>query len=198
MSTTSTGGRARPSTRCGSSSRSSSCQLSGRGVARPADQQRPRVGGPPPRHLSGVIARVALPACRRNRAPHRSRSGRDRVPARRRLSVVRRRFGPPRSAGAATRRTAPPAGMREWSSATESPNRRRRKRSIVCGVRAISGTSTIAPRPRGERLPGGLQVHLGLPRTGHRRGGGRTVWTDHRSERRGRRRRSRVRSSGHR
>ena len=37
----------------------------------------------------------------------------------------------------------------------------------VCGARAISGTSTIVPRPRAERRLGSRQVHLRLPRSGH-------------------------------
>ena len=44
-----------------------------------------------------------------------------------------------------------------------SPNRAR-TRPTVWGARAISGTSTIAPRPALERGRARLQVHLGLPR----------------------------------
>ena len=40
------------------------------------------------------------------------------------------------------------------------------KRPTICGVSAISGTSTIAPRPRVERRGRGPQVDLGLARAG--------------------------------
>ena len=60
MSSTSTAGSERPSTRSGSSIRSSSSQLSGRGVAEPSDQRRARAGGAAAGDLAGVVARVAL------------------------------------------------------------------------------------------------------------------------------------------
>ena len=41
------------------------------------------------------------------------------------------------------------------------------KRPTICGVSAISGTSTIAPRPCCERRLGRAQVDLGLARAGH-------------------------------
>ena len=40
-----------------------------------------------------------------------------------------------------------PAESAEWRTATRSPNRAR-KRATACGVSPISGTRTIAPRPR--------------------------------------------------
>ncbi len=40
------------------------------------------------------------------------------------------------------------------------------KRATICGVSAISGTSTITPRPCVERRRGGAQVDLGLARAG--------------------------------
>jgi hypothetical protein len=52
----------------------------------------------------------------------------------------------------------------ECSTATVSP-KRATKRATICGVSAISGTSTITPRPRASvgRRP---QVDLGLARPG--------------------------------
>ena len=55
-----------------------------------------------------------------------------------------RRLSPRRSARA--RRAAPPP-FRRWSTAMRSP-KRAWNRPRVCGVSAISGTRTIAPRPR--------------------------------------------------
>ena len=46
------------------------------------------------------------------------------------------------------------------------PAKRRVKRSISCGVRLISGTSTSAWRPARERQAGGAQVDLGLAAAG--------------------------------
>ena len=40
-----------------------------------------------------------------------------------------------------------PADRREWMTAASSPKRDWNQRTI-CGVRAISGTSTMAPRPK--------------------------------------------------
>ena len=53
----------------------------------------------------------------------------------------------------------------EWRIATRSP-KRARTRPTVCGASAISGTSTIAPRPALERRRAGLEVDLGLPAAG--------------------------------
>ena len=65
----------------------------------------------------------------------------------------------------ATRRGARPAESLECRTATVSP-KRSAKRETICGVSAISGTSTIAPRPCGERRGRGLQVDLRLARAG--------------------------------
>ena len=72
---------------------------------------------------------------------------------------------PRRCAGAATRRSARPAERAECRTAKRSPSRAR-KRATACGVRPISGTSTIAPRPAGQRRLDRGQVDLGLARAG--------------------------------
>ena len=53
----------------------------------------------------------------------------------------------------------------ECSTATRSP-KRSSKRRVVCGVSAISGTSTIAERPCSSASRSGAQVDLGLPAPG--------------------------------
>ena len=147
MPTTSTGGSRRPSTRSGSRSRSWRTMLSGRGVALPASSTAPSSRGAALGHHAGVVARVALLLVGASRAPRRPRSGRGRRTGRTRPSAGRRRRAPRRGACATTRRSARAAASRECSTATASP-KRSTKRPAVCGVSAISGTSTIAERPR--------------------------------------------------
>ena len=60
------------------------------------------------------------------------------------LAPTTTRFLPKRTASHWSKRS--PAVMRECITATVSPNRLS-NRDTVCGVSAISGTSTIAPRP---------------------------------------------------
>ena len=146
MSRISTGGSGRPSTRLGRRSRVSATTLSGRGVALPASSTAPCCARPADGDRAGVVARVPLVLVGRvvllvdddqadvgERREHR-RARPDARPAPR-----------PRAA-AATRRGARPRPSPEWSTATTSPNRAW-NRPTVCGVSAISGTSTIAPRP---------------------------------------------------
>ena len=135
------------STRSGRSTRSSSTQLSGRGVAVPATSVAPAQLGAAAGDVPGVVARDRPPACRRRRAPRPRRSARGPPPARRRRCAARRRSSPRRGAAAATRPRARLSESWECVSATRSP-KRLRNRPIVCGVKPISGTRTIAPRPR--------------------------------------------------
>ena len=115
-----------------------------------ASPTRPRAAPPARRIRSprrGARRSAGRPrACRTDRAPRRRRSARGRGPARRPPSAGRRRSGPRPCAAAATRRSARPRPSAECSSATVSP-KRARNRPTVCGVSAISGTSTITPRP---------------------------------------------------
>jgi len=142
-----------PSIRRSSRRRSSTCTLSGARWCRTAHQQTPH----------GVCARAAplwrerrsggLPrACRSSHAPRRRRSGRCPRSGRTPPSV-----GPthhPRPSPLRSRdHSSPSLTLCEPPSArpaTTSPNRAR-KRPTACGVSPISGTSTIAPRPAGER-----------------------------------------------
>ena len=150
----------RAACRCGSAR-----QVSGRGVAEPDQQRGAGAARALGRDVPGVVARVALvlvravvllvdhhqPEVAHRREHGRARADRDRAPR--------------RSAAAATRRSARPRDSAECSSATVSP-KRAWKRATVCGVSAISGTSTITPRPRGERVGARAQVDLGLARAG--------------------------------
>ena len=102
-------------------------------------------------------------ACRRRRAPRRRRSARAARSARRRPSAARRRRARCRRAGGSTRRGARRRESLECSTATVSP-KRSTKRLTICGVSAISGTSTMTPRSLRERRRGGAQVDLGLAR----------------------------------
>ena len=87
------------------------------------------------------------PACTRRRAPRRRSRGRDRASARRSPTARRRRpcASPRAMRSRSSRRSACPRA--EWRIATVSPNRSRNL-PTVCGASAISGTSTIVPRPR--------------------------------------------------
>ena len=136
------------------------------GAASPTRTPRPRPrarrASPPP-----CARRSAdrTPACTTRRAPRRRR--------RRRASGT----GANTAERAPTTTGASPDAIRsrssrrsaslsaEWRTATRSP-KRARKRPSVCGVSAISGTSTIAPRPRRERRRARADVHLGLAAPG--------------------------------
>ena len=144
MSTISTGGSGRPSTRLGSSSRSSSCQLSGRGVAVRRAAPR-RLGGPPAGDLAGVVARVALLLVGgvvllvdhdQAEIGDRSEDGRARPDADPRLAGAQ--AAPLVVAGAGGH---PGVEQRDRvaEAAPEAVHRLRRQRDL--------GTSTIAPRP---------------------------------------------------
>ena len=147
-----TGGSGRPPTRSGSVRRGSACHVSGRGVAEPAATAPWRRRRAPARatragDVAGVVARVALVLVGRvvllvdHDQPEVAR------PGRRPPSAGRPRSAPRRSAAAATRRSARP---RRAPSAAAPPCRRSAPGSAptVCGVSAISGTSTITPSPR--------------------------------------------------
>ena len=54
-----------------------------------------------------------------------------------------------------------------WLCSTATWAKRRRNRRIVCGVRLISGTSTIASRPRATTCSIALRVDLRLAAAGH-------------------------------
>ena len=103
------------------------------------------------RHHAGVVAGIALLLVRARRAPRRSRSGRGRRTGRRSPSAARRTPAPPTCACATTRRSARAAASWEWITATKSP-KRSTNRPAVCGVSAISGTSTMAERPRSSAI----------------------------------------------
>ena len=99
------------------------------------------------RHRARVVARVRLLLVRRvvllvdaddAERRHRREHRRARADDDRRLA---------RGDRARARRAAPPRVSAECRIATRSP-KRARKRPSACGVSAISGTSTIAPRPR--------------------------------------------------
>ncbi len=85
--------------------------------------------------------------------------------ARRPPSAARRRRAPRRGASATTRRSARGRVSCECRIATSSP-KRSTKRPAVCGVSAISGTSTIADCAALERGRDGAQVDLGLAAAG--------------------------------
>ena len=85
-------------------------------------------------------------ACRRRRAPRRRRSGRCRRAARTPPSADRRTRAPRRARSRSHSSWRSPWPRPECRTATTSPNRAW-NRPTVCGVSAISGTSTIAPRP---------------------------------------------------
>ena len=151
---------------CGSSSRSSSCQLSGRGVAVPQTSTAPASAARRRADLAGVVARVALLLVGgvvllvdhdQAEIAHRREDGRARPDADPGLA---------RSAGAATRRSARPPACAEWSSAT------RVAEAAPEAIHRLRGEGDLGDEhdraaAAGERLPGGLQVDLGLARAGH-------------------------------
>ena len=104
-------------------------------------------------------------ACRRRRAPRRRR------PARRpRIGAKTAERGPTQTRASPRRSRAhsswrSPSESLECSTATVSP-KRSTKRATICGVSAISGTSTITPRPAASVSAAALQVDLGLARAG--------------------------------
>ena len=151
MSITRTGGSGRPSTRSGSSSSRNLpvcalCQLSSDGVALPSTHTAPLI-------CARMIATsrawyrgassdcLYVPSCSSSTmiAP-RSCTGANTLER----APTTMRFAPLRSARHASNRS--PSESAECSTATRSP-KWLRKRATVCGVSAISGTSTIAPRP---------------------------------------------------
>ena len=147
MSRTSTGGRSAPSARSGELDPLESQPALGARRRRARDEHRParRAPGGSPRR--GRRSGGRTPACTTSRAPRRRRSGRvrppgantaDRGPTQIRASPRRRRCH-------SSRRS--PWLSAEWRIATRSP-KRDSNRETVCGVRPISGTRTIAPRPR--------------------------------------------------
>ena len=109
-------------------------------------RRRPRAPRAWPRRCARRSA-DRTPACTTSRAPRRRRSARGRATgantAERAPTTMR--ASPRAIRSRSSRRSA--SVSPEWSIATRSPNRAG-KRPTVCGVSAISGTSTIAPRPR--------------------------------------------------
>ena len=160
MSTTWTGG-SEPVSRAPSSIRSSRgpALRAGRGAAEQGDGALER--GPLGRHGAGVVARIRLLLVRgvvllvdadQAEVAHGREDGRARTDDDARVAghdALRVRRGGPTSV------------RPEWSRATPSP-KRARKRPTVCGVSAISGTSTIASAAARERRRAGLEVDLGL------------------------------------
>ena len=130
----------RPSTRSGRRTRAQRVRRLRPRRRAAADERRPAPLGDRAARRSAGRPR----ACRTGRAPRRRRSARGRRSARTPPSAGRRRRAPRRGAGAATRRSARPWTACECSTATVSP-KRSTKRATICGVSAISGTSTIAP-----------------------------------------------------
>ena len=124
---------------------------SGRGVALPATSTAPGLRGAALGHAARVVARVALVLVGRVVLLVDDDQARARASGRRRPSAGRRRPAPPPPAAAPTRRGARPPRA---SSAGRRRCRRsaRRSATTICGVSAISGTSTITPRPCAERL----------------------------------------------
>ena len=86
---------------------------------------------------------ASRPACRSPRAPRPRRSRRAGAPARRSPNAHQRRFASRHDESPRQASYRSPSDSAECSTATWSPNALR-KRSTVCGVSAISGTSTIA------------------------------------------------------
>ena len=129
-----------------------------------APRPRPRRAARPPRARRSA---GRPPACRRSRAPRRRRSGRGRRTARTPPSAGRRRRAPRRGAAATTRRSARRAESCECRIATRVAEALPRSAPAVCGVSAISGTSTIAERPRSSARGDRAQVDLGLAAAGH-------------------------------
>ena len=127
-------------------------------------RRRPRARPASPRRCARRSG-GRTPACRTSRAPRRCRSGRGSAPARRRPSGRRRRRAPRRATirSRSSRRSA--SVSPECSTAMRSP-KRAWKRPSVCGVSAISGTSTIAPVAALERGGAGLEVDLRLAAAG--------------------------------
>ncbi len=165
MSTTSTGGQQAPvhplaAARAGAAAASSRAGASRCPQTSTAPVSSRAAGRPRGRRSAG-----RPPACRRSRAPRRSRSAPGRQPARRPPSAGRRRSAPRRSAAAAIRRSGRPAGIREWSSATRSPKRRRKRSIGLRGQGDLGDEHDRAPAPL-QRLAGRLQVDLGLARAG--------------------------------
>jgi hypothetical protein len=96
----------------------------------------------------GRVAR-GLPFCSWSRAPRPPRSDRD--PARAKTAERAPTTTCCAAAAAGARRRALPSDNPLWSTATLSPTILR-TRLTICGVRPISGTSTIAPRPASTAL----------------------------------------------
>ena len=164
MSSTATAGSGRPSTRRGERAAGAGAwMLSGRGVALPSSSSAPQCSARSRGHGRARRSGDRPRACRRRRAPRRPRSARGRS-----IGANTAERGPThtRASPARSRRhslVALARGSRECSTATVSP-KRSMKRPTICGVSAISGTSTIAPRPLLERVGRGAQIDLGLAR----------------------------------
>ena len=126
---------------------------------------RPRAGRARPPGRAPNSARLPA-ACTRRRAPRRRR----RAPSRGSGANTARRVPRTRSARpscAASQLRSRCAGVSPLCRATmRRPAKRRVKRSISCGVRLISGTSTSACRPAASASVGGAQVDLGLAAAG--------------------------------
>ena len=142
----------------------------------PAAPARLRAGRGTPPGRAPNSARLPA-ACSEGRALRRRRSGRSRgIDANTAMRVPSTRSARPEVRRPASCAGAAPASGRCAATTMRSARRKRAaKRASSCGVRLISGTSTSAWRPRGQRLRGGAQVDLGLAAAGgaeqqHRRG----------------------------
>ena len=99
------------------------------------------------RDRAGVVAGIGLLLVRRVVLLVDADRARGRAPARRPPNAHRRRRAPRRRRSARARRGARPPSAPSGARRSASP-KRARKRPSACGVSAISGTRTIAPRPR--------------------------------------------------
>ena len=161
MSTTSTGGSARPSARSGSSIRASAAPALGPRASRCRRAAPPRPPWRAARRPRGRRSAGRPPACRRGRAPRRSRSGPGRRSARRRPSAGRRRRRPRR--GAAAPLVVALAGAQLRSEGRRPGRRSRsRKRPSACGVSADLGHQDDDAAAARERR---LEPRRGRPRS---------------------------------
>ena len=166
MSTISTGGSARAvDARAAGAGARSAWTLSGRGVALPATSTAPACARAPLGDAPRVVARVALVLVGRvvllvdddQAEPlDRREDRRARPDADARLA----RAQPRPLVVALARARAWSAGRRRCRRSAST------KRDTICGVSAISGTSTITPRPCASAARGRPQVDLGLARAG--------------------------------
>ena len=113
----------------------------------------------------GRCSAASPPACSCRRAPRPPRSGPGCAPARRRRSACPPPPTPRPSGCAATGRSARTSVKALCRMATRSP-KRAKNWPAMAGVSAISGTSSSALRPSRQRRVDGVQIDLGLARSG--------------------------------